>query len=48
MAALIGVLIGIVVSQGGLMWYKLGKLERGLSDLVREVRNNNNIRKGVK
>ena len=40
MEAVIGVLIGLVVSQGGLLWYKMGKLERGLADLCREVRNN--------
>lgn len=30
------------------MWYKLGKLERGLADLVSEVRNVNNAKGGDK
>ena len=46
MEALLGVLLGIVVTQGGLLWYKLGKLERGLADLCREVRNNNKNKGG--
>ncbi len=41
MEALVGGLIAIVLGQGGLLWYKLGRLEQKVKDLCREVRDNN-------
>lgn len=42
MEALVGTLIGVVVAQAGLVWYRLGRLEQKLTDLCREVRDGNN------
>ena len=40
MAALIGSLIGIVIVQFSLLWYRLGKVEQKVKDL------NNNLKGG--
>lgn len=37
--AIIAVIIAFAV-HGGVMWYKLGKMEQKLSDLCRDVHNN--------
>lgn len=46
MEALVGILIGLVVSQGGLIWYKIGRLESSVKALAGEVHNSNNSKKG--
>ena len=38
MEALIGSLIGIVIVQFSLLWYRLGKVEQKLQDLNRKVK----------
>lgn len=36
------------ITQFGLLWYKIGRLEQNLADLCREVRNGNNKKTGGK
>jgi len=45
MEALIGVMLGAVITQGALLWYKMGKLEEKVAGLTEEIRNNNNTKK---
>jgi len=47
MEALVGSLAALILGQAGVFWYKLGKVERGLADLCREVHNGKK-RKGAK
>ena len=42
MELLIGVLIGVTLTQFSLLWYKVGKVERGLKDLKNNVKEMNN------
>ena len=48
MELLIGGAIAAFVAQFGFIWYRLGKVEQKVSDLCREVRANNNTKKGGK
>lgn len=45
-----GIIVGVItafVVHGGLMWYKIGKLEQKLADLCREVRETNKRKEGT-